>query len=260
MQSRVKIVFAGLLAIFLGVMAWQRLCLHEPVYRGKPLSQCLAPSLSDAERGIRNWEARQLEADNAVRQAGTNALPTLLRMLRAKDSPLKLGFIPLAQRQHIIATRYASAEEQNDAAQRAFMVLGAQAQSAVPALLEIANRNISPASRYAAIDALGNIGPRASEAVPSLLRWATNGEGPQACHAITALGRVGAEPHRVLPVLTNALSDPNVRPCAASALGEFGTNASLAVPALVRLLDSDMDLTDKSVYSNALKQIDPRAY
>jgi len=247
--------------MFLGVMAWQMLWAHEPVYQGKPLSQCLAPSLSDADRGMMNWEARHLEADNAVRQAGTNALPTLLRMLRAKASPLKLWFIDLAQRQHIIATRirYASAEEQNDAAQRAFKVLGAEARSAVPALLEIASRNISPASHYAAIDALGNIGPQAREAVPSLLQWATNG-GSQPFHAIIALGRIGAEPGTVVPFLTNALSDPNVRPSAAFALGEFGTNARLAVPALVMFLHSDTDLTDKTIYTNALKQIDPLAY
>ncbi len=259
MHRVLKISIAGLVVLFGVVVAWQALWPREPVYKGKRLSQCLAPSLSEADRGIMNWQARELEADAAVRQAGTNAIPTLLRMLRAKDSPLKLHFIHLGHRQYLVLTRYASAEEQNEAAQRAFKVLGAQARSAVPEVLEIARRNISPASRNAAIDALGNIGPPARAALPFLLQWATNGS-PQSVHAIAALGRIRAQPGTVIPFLRNALCDPYVRPSAAYALGEFGTNALPAVPVLVGFLRSEADLTDKSIYTNALRKIDPRTY
>ena len=45
---------------------------------------------------------RAAKTDEVVRQAGTNALPTLLRMLRAKDSSLKVNLVDLLTRQHII--------------------------------------------------------------------------------------------------------------------------------------------------------------
>jgi hypothetical protein len=54
------------------------------------------------------------------------------------------------------------------AAVQVFPALGTNAHSAVPALLEIANQNISLKSRDSAVVALGFIGPPAEEAVPSL--------------------------------------------------------------------------------------------
>jgi hypothetical protein len=57
---------------------------------------------------------------------------------------------------------------------RVFYLLGTNAQTAVPALIEIADEDISLISRLRAIESLGYIGPPAKEAVPSFLRWATN--------------------------------------------------------------------------------------
>lgn len=257
MHPRLKIALAALAAFSLAVVAWVVLRPAEPVYRGRPLSQCLAPSLSNPERGTMNWAARNLVADEAVRHFGTNAVPTLLRMLESTDPSLKARLIDLGERRCGVFIKYVSAEERNDAGQRGFEVLGVEASNAVPALLRIARRNLSPASHSAAIAALGAIGPPARAAVPSLLQWATN-DGTQAGAAIRALGRIRAEPSIVVPVLTNALLGPNVRPSVVFALGEFGTNALPAVPALVALLHSEADLTDKPIYTNALNKIDPR--
>ena len=128
------------------------------MYQGKPLSRWLnyRTALKPMPRKI-----QEQEADDAVRQVGTNALSTLLRMLRAKESRWKTELMYWAQRQPIITMDYTRADEWNWAARRGFEVLGAKAQSAVPALIEIANQNISPESQYWAIDALGFIGPSA---------------------------------------------------------------------------------------------------
>lgn len=257
MHPRMKISFAALAAFSLAVGAWVSLRPAEPVYRGRPLSQCLAPCLSNPDRGSMNWAARTLEADEAVRHFGTDAVPTLLRMLEARDPSPKARLIDLAERRCGVFIKHASAEEQNEAGQRGFEVLGAEGSNAVPALLRIARRNLSPASHSAAIAALGAVGPPAKAAVPSLLQWATN-DGTQGGAAIRALGRIRAEPSIVVPFLTNALADPNIRPSVVFALGEFGTKAIPAVPALVALLHSEADLTDKRTYTNALNQMDPR--
>jgi HEAT repeat protein len=167
----------------------------------------------------------------------------------------------LAKRQHIIKIEYTTAQEVNYRAACAFRVLGAEAQSAVPALIEIANRKISIASQYRAIESLGSIGPSAKQAVPSLLGWATNAEFEVRCHAITALGKIHAEPYRVCALLINALHDPSllVRDHAVVALERFGPNAKLAVPALVEFLNAHDDATFRSLTANALKAIDPEA-
>jgi HEAT repeat protein len=109
------------------------------------------------------------------------------------------------------------------------------------------------------MDAMGNIGPAARDAVPALLRNATNGDSSLRWHASNALAAIGAEPGRVVPVLTNALQDENSRPSAAFALGEFGPSAKPAASLLIALLKSPQDRTDKSIYTNALKKIDPEA-
>ena len=191
--------------------------------------------------GVETWQVRveQQEADEAVRKAGTNALPTLLRMLRAKDSALKVKLMDLAQRQHFVRIEYTPAEELNYQACCGFGVLRAKAQSAVPALIEIANQNRSRASRWYAIQALVLVGPPAQEAIPLLTSWATNADGSVRSYAINALGRIRAEPERGLPVLINALNDPDlqIRTAALMALQGLGPNAKPALP-LVEFLSN----------------------
>ncbi|MGO8928118.1 MAG: HEAT repeat domain-containing protein [Limisphaerales bacterium] len=167
----------------------------------------------------------------------------------------------LAARQHFIKIKYTPAKELNFRASGALGVSGANAQSAVPALIEIADQNISRESKISAVGALANIGSTAKEAVPSFLRWAANTDPDVRYFAIVALGKNGTEPDRFIPVVVNALlhdPQPHVRFGALRALQDFGPNAKLAVPALVELLN-DPDADVRGGATNALKQIDPEA-
>ncbi len=72
--------------------------------------------------------------------------------------------------------------------------------------------------------------------------------------------------HRVdvITALTGALSDPDpgVRGNAASSLGNFGTNAQMAVPALLKLLQDTNSYVSSTVSARAaivLQKIDPEA-
>ena len=96
-----------------------------------------------AEVASRNEDMRK--AHEAIRSIGTNAIPTLLQMLRATDPPLKIKLVALAQRQHLIKIRYTPAESLNAAAASGFHVLYSKGQTAVPALIEIAKESRSPA-------------------------------------------------------------------------------------------------------------------
>jgi HEAT repeat protein len=140
-------------------------------------------------------------------------------------------------------------------------VLGAKAQSAVPALIEIANQKISRSSRWYAIQALVLVGPPAQEAIPLLSGWATNADVSVRSYAINALGRIRGEPGRGLPVLINALHDPDlqIRTAALTALQGLGPNARPALPVLVEFLSNAQSGIEWTYASNAFNAIDPKA-
>jgi HEAT repeat protein len=131
-------------------------------------------------------------------------------------------------------------------------------------LVEYLNAPGNSDDRALAAESLGKIGPPAKEAVPSLLRWATDTNDWVRSRTIRALGNIGADSARVVPALTNALYDGdfNVQQSAVAALGEFGPSARIAVPALAEFLipqEFDRYADMSSDVSNALKKIDPQA-
>lgn len=104
--------------------------------------------------------------------------------------------------------------------------------------------------------ALGEIGPRASAAVPALQRLANGSNANAAAAAETALARIA--PNGALPKLIARLKDRNwqVRQKAAQDLGTIGSAARQAVPALERAAqDSDQEVSQAA--SAALGSIAP---
>lgn len=189
-MKRVYTALAALAAALVGVIAWQAAQPSEPVYKGKPLSLWLRNYTTYDHYGW-IYPRRAPQADEAVRQIGTNAIPTLLRLLRARDSALELKLVNLVRWQHVLEIKFTPADEWNLAAVMGFAALGTNAQSAVPALIEMATP--SDASRICAIRALGYIGPSAKQAVPTLLRWAFNSDTEVSRVARLALYRVDPE-------------------------------------------------------------------
>ena len=273
MGNKRRILLALLPAAFLAWFALELLGPHEPVYQGKPVSLWVAGYMRPPMPG-RMHDDRA--TDDAVRQIGTNAIPTLLRMLRARDSALKLKLLALARKQPLIKINSTPAAYLNSEAARALQALGPGAWSAVPALIEMYDQTTlsPPPLRMEIAGTLGRIGPLATAAVPSLLRGTSDPDDTVRGNSLFALGRIQAEPELVVPALIKALSDssPYVRMAAAEALEPFGSNATRAVPALVQLLhDTDENPTLRSQgdpvvqYSirrhaeDALKAIDPEA-
>ena len=263
MQKRIQVALAVVLVTLACVMAWQLLSVREPLYQGKRLSAWLEAYKLHGVAGVESWQVReeQQQADEAVRQAGTNALPILLRMLRANDSALKVRLMDLASKQHYLRIAYTPAEDLNYRACWAFAVLRAKAQDAVPALIEIASQNLSRASRWYAIQALVWVGPPAQEAIPLLSAWATNADGSVRSYAINALARVPTESEQALPVLINALSDPDVqiRTAALMALQRLGPNAKPALPVLVDFLSNARSGIEWAHASNAIQAVGSEA-
>ena len=217
----------------------------EPVYQGKRLSEWLA-----------GYDEPSPETEEVLRRAGTNAIPTLLRMLRAKDSKVRTRLMVWVRKHHLVKFEYTYAYQKNAWAAAAFDSLGTQAHEAVPELIEIFEQNISPYSQTYTISALG--GTRSVRAIPTLLRATTNMNTSTRCNAICALGKIRAEPERVVPVLTRFLKDPNrsVRAMTISSLVLFGSDAKPAVPDLIQSLN---DPTMRTLAKYAIPKIDPEA-
>jgi hypothetical protein len=274
MPKRVQIALAVALIILAGVSAWQGLRLREPVYQGKRLSVWLREYRSGLNIGDEDRVRAGNTAKSAIRAIGTNAIPTLLNMLRKKDSFVVSKLVGLWNR-HLYSSlpnslpnwvRYPGwymnqAATLNNEAVLGFKILGADAQQAVPALITIYEQGISPDSQAATGRALNAIGPAAQRmALPSCLRAAASPNSSVRGVAIQTLYAVHVEPQVVVPALVKALSDTNFvnRLVAARGLGSFGTNAQQAVPALMVLL-SDSNSRVRSDATNALKKIDPEA-
>lgn len=263
MRKRLHIALALLLVILGGVIAWQGFKVfreREPVYQGKRLSVWLERT------GIQRFQGLQMPfsvndaAKKAVQGIGTNAIPTLLGMLQAKDSTLWLKLTDLLKKQSVLKMRFTRANTLNMQAQAGFAALGAEAKDAVPQIIKIYERNISPRSQASALGALVAIGPAARAAIPSFLSGTASPDESVRWYAVSGLSEFYADPLAAVPALSKSLSDTNmlIRFAAASALERYGTNAQQAVPALVLSL-RDTDLFVREAAARALKGINPDA-
>jgi hypothetical protein len=134
-KTRAAAITAMVLAT-LGVLLWilSSPGEREPVYQGKTLTYWF----SDFWPG-RNPTPEKLEHDKlAVRQIGTNAIPTLLKWISAKDGPVKQKMVTWISRHPWVPFRLESSVDKNMLAVSGFSILGkSQASPAVPALVEI---------------------------------------------------------------------------------------------------------------------------
>jgi HEAT repeat protein len=210
--------------------------------------------------GAAEQVARREEARAAVRHIGSNAIPYLLDMLRETDSPLKMKLLGFVQK-HTSRIYASHAWIRNGEAVDGFEILGADAKAAVPALIRIFEQRFSPSSQSFAARALARIGPVASNAIPTLLPYATKSNDVRIA-AVDALGLINTAPAKAIPALVGCLNDPSgsatLRISAARALLAYGSEAREAIPALVQLVE-DMDSGVRYAAAQALKQIDPAA-
>lgn len=155
---------------------------REPRYKGKPFSHWLE-----------NARAADGEGWLAVRHFGTNGVPLLLRRLEYKPARWKVTFEEFRQkRSWLWLPRFNTDDERVGQAMRGFWILGADAESALPRLVELAQSGDSILSARAwgvmsfmegkaipAVVALSgdtNAPPRARfSAMEYLQRWPPNG-------------------------------------------------------------------------------------
>lgn len=135
--------------------------------------------------------------------------------------------------------------------------LGGAARGAVPTLVRRLDDRDS-LCRYAVIVALGKIGPHAHIAVERLCRVLNDGDVSNRIEAARALFRIAKNISGVA-VMCDALKDQSAtnRYSAAMVLGEYGSEAKAAIPALSAALN-DNEASVRVYAAEALWRIDER--
>jgi HEAT repeat protein len=261
MGNKRRILLAALVVAVLVGLAWESLRPRGPVYGGKTLTAWLDEYIDEYSPSFGNHsnaQERQSLARTAIRQIGTNGLPILLKMARAKDSPLKTKLINLASKQSLVSIQFRTDEDYHRMACFGFYVLGSIGQDAVPALIDLLKEN-DPQTRPTAADCLGNIGPAAKAAVPVLIQYINDSNRIVRWDTTINLGRIHMEPALVVPILMTNLTVSNaILSTTIFALGQFGEQAKPAVPALLQFLNDDNQYV-RSEATNSLQKIDPKA-
>jgi HEAT repeats len=230
----------------------------EPVYQGKTLSLWLDDYYNSSySSGTRRYDPAAVKAaEEAVRQIGTNGIPTLLRMIKAQNpSPVMRKVLGFARNRRLEEKLYPrSAFQRHLEASFAFRILRTNAACAVPELIRICKEPRYPTSQASAADALGDVGPAAKAAIPLLLRHFTHTNAEVRIFAVSAVHRIGGDPSIVVPAMKRMLKDPEgaVRSSAVAALERVRS----AIPELLEVLH-DQDPEVREQVENALWNLAP---
>jgi HEAT repeat protein len=147
-------------------------------------------------------------------------------------------------------------EEAREGAIHALSQLGPKASQAVPTLVTmLGDKDFY--ERQFVIRALGNIGPSAKAAVPVLMKELEHKSYGNRSIAAESLGKIGVGSPSVISGLSRLLNDksPYVRESAAIALSRIGAPAKFTIPALLNLF-ADREEYVRVAAANAVAKID----
>lgn len=231
MRKRFRNALGILLVAIVVGMLWHVLGkASEPTYHGKSVSVWAEAFFQESATGFDTSRGGK-EAD-AIHEIGTNAVPSLLRMARSKDSQLKSYFVYYAQKQSLIPIHYTPSFMRNQQSVGGFVALGVLVEGAIPELARLVN---DPYHAEAAAESLAGISPKA---LRPLLNAITNQNAIVRAAAAGALGE---------GLTTNWMVCVNRMPGSAAPLG---SDASEAIAALIICAkDSDVSVRQRSTSS-----------
>ncbi len=254
---------AVIAVVLLGIVGLLWVCwpAGAPEYGGKSL-WAWVDQYYEARVGSKKPGTKEIadEAQRALREIGTNALPALLDRVRLRRSPLREQVV--SQLKQRLGVTLPTQQYLHNRADWGFSMLREQGRPAIPDLMVLL-RDPDPMVRGTAARCLGHIGPDAAVAIPSLLPLlAERDNGLSILHALDALREIHAQPERVIPALLEFLNgsrtDWNYAEPALNVLRAYGTQATSAVPAIEAYL-SHAERSKRRAALHALDNIDPAA-
>jgi hypothetical protein len=180
-NRKTLIILAGMVvAAVLVVVLWPR--EKEPEYKGKKLSEWLKQYYQNSGIPTAKMDAQKfLEAQEAIRQIGTNGVPLLVKWIKYERPGWRGKLLSAMSGRRFLsgpaATRLVkgSREQRVWNAKMAFALLGEKGDSAVPELTRLANDPNAHDTSRAALLCLRYIG---RAAIPSLSGVITNAALP----------------------------------------------------------------------------------
>ena len=206
----------------------------EPSYNGKALSEWMG----EPDRDMRY---------NAIQQVGTNAIPTFLAILSVKRGNVKRVVSKLKDKGlQDFTNKEADLEDLRRLAVDGFEALGTNAESAVPELTKVFSHHDE--TMFQTIRALIKVGPKGFLVLTNEMK---NPDSSVRNNLILVLGEEGGNDPAMTRLLINALKDPDWSNRGNAAEFLTGKDASLAIPALVSMLD-DSDYYPRARAASAL--------
>jgi HEAT repeat protein len=213
----------------------------DPMYKGKSASQWAT------EFAFHSTE----EAREALNHLGTDATPFLVPYLDKPDSRLNAFCCKLWEMlPRIIQTKFVRPELARNVRQSAgiaFRDIQPVSRAAIPVLIEHLNSRDGNVQGLS-VNALGNIGPEASAAVPAI-RLRLKREVVERVEAAWALWQIEHNAAEVLPVFEEALDRKQTVPWVVMwYLGAMGSAAGHAVPRIEAVVEGEHEYPPRTVW------------
>ena len=235
--GRRKVLVLLAAALVVGAVVAVNQSSDEPSYGGRPLSawllQCQMFSLTGTEQ--------RMQADQAIRHIGTNAIPYLLQYIQYETPVWKTKTqVDINELLRRLGRDWRWRDRRVARAQGAavaFQVLGTDAEGAIGELTRLMNQTNSRATRFRAAYTLPCLG---AKSIPPLLAVLTNQQAEVRAVVTSSLQPLGTNARPLVPTLIQCLQDKDtvVSMGAPQALGGFKIERSTAVPALIDSLQN----------------------
>ena len=266
MNRNRKILFCLIAAVVVGIIFSLATLWREPRIEGKSLSAWLEENSLNACCGGTPVPKEPLQKISA------QALPHLLRMIQTKDSWLMAKLDELDDKLDWVKLDLKMPRDRREMGALGFELLGASAASAIPALTNLLEQGEPQIAPYA-VAALGSIGPSAAAAVLRAMSHTNYAVRATAAYVILqvnhpdqsavvnalivsiqdandyvrntsfrSLGMITNQNARVIPVFLKNLEsrDQRTRNICLWGLGNGGTNAAIAIPAILHWMNDQL--------------------
>ncbi len=154
-KSLEPIATVALLLLAMGLIGFSLVRPREPAYQGRPLSVWL----DDLMKG--HYGVEHDQAEEAIRQIGTNSIPALLNLIASEESEFDKNFRKLSAQIPFLRYQGKPVAEHREKAKRAFAALGPLAKPAIPQLNILLNQESCSKDVVAVLDGLGPAGEAA---------------------------------------------------------------------------------------------------